>query len=80
MHDYSHPVATQELSINVAAGTNAHVADRKIVEFVAFYAMRVISKESKRLVLSNTSCFGLWIWSGKLHTVETFLRSYQSVS
>jgi hypothetical protein len=47
-------VARQRLGKNVAAVTNTHTHKRRIVECVIFYAVRVVSRESRRSVLPRT--------------------------
>jgi hypothetical protein len=47
-------VARQQLGKNVTAATNAH-NNRRILGRVVFYAVRVVSMESRRLVPLRTS-------------------------
>jgi hypothetical protein len=55
-----HFVARQGLGDDVPAETNTHVGR------VVFYAVRVISKESRRLVLRRTSCYISFLFYGSL--------------
>jgi hypothetical protein len=50
-------VARQRLSKNVTAAVNTQARIEEIVGRVVFYAVRVVSKESRRLGLPRTSCF-----------------------
>jgi hypothetical protein len=50
-------VARQRLGKNVTARKKYTDNNRRIVGYVIFYAVRVVSEGSKRLVLPRTSCF-----------------------
>jgi hypothetical protein len=57
-----HIVARQRLGKNVTAATNTHAKIN--VGRVAFNAVRLVSKESKSLVLPRTSCSNNVLYSG----------------
>jgi hypothetical protein len=50
-------VARQRLGKKVSALTNIHATIKELSERVVFYAVRVVSKESRELVLPRTYCF-----------------------
>jgi hypothetical protein len=54
---YPHIVATQRLSKNFTAAKNTHATVEELFRRVVFYALRVASKESRRLVFRRTSCY-----------------------
>jgi hypothetical protein len=56
LYVYSSIVAGQRLGKTVTAATNIH-NNRRIVGRVGFNTVRVVSKESRRLVLPGISCF-----------------------
>jgi hypothetical protein len=51
LHVYPPIVARQRLGQNFTATTNTHAENRRIVGGDVFYEVRVVSKESRRLVL-----------------------------
>jgi hypothetical protein len=54
---YPSSVARQRLCKSVTAATNTHAKNRRIVGHVVFYAVQVVWKESRLLILQRTSCF-----------------------
>jgi hypothetical protein len=48
-------IARQRLGKSVTAATNTH--NNRFIGRVVFYVVRVVTKESRRLVLCGTSCF-----------------------
>jgi hypothetical protein len=57
LYVYLFIVARQRLGKNVSAATNTRRYNRRIVGRVVFCADRVLSKESRRLVLPRTYCY-----------------------
>jgi hypothetical protein len=55
LYVYPSVVARQRLGKNVTAATNTR-NNRRIVGRVVSYAVRVVSEDSRRLILSRTSC------------------------
>lgn len=55
-------VVRHRLSENLTAAANTRNY-RRIVGLVVFYAVRVMSKESRRLVLFRPSCLSTGIWN-----------------
>jgi hypothetical protein len=49
-------VARQRVGENVTATMNTHATVEELSDASFFYAVRVVSKESRRLVLLRTSC------------------------
>jgi hypothetical protein len=43
---------------------------RRIIGCVVFYAVRVVSKEGRLLVLPRTSCYSIFLTPVKLHSVQ----------
>jgi hypothetical protein len=59
LYVYPSTVARQWLGKNVSAAMNTNVNTRRIVGRVVFYAVRVVSTESRGLVLPRPFCTSL---------------------
>jgi hypothetical protein len=77
MHVYPLIVARQLFGKNVTGGNEYTSNNRRIFGHVVFYAVRVLSKESRLLVLPRTSCYALFtrnsIFKGFVYLMFFFL-------
>jgi hypothetical protein len=55
-------IATQRLSKHVPVATNTHATMETFMDASFFYAVHVVSKESRRLRLLRTFCFKIRIY------------------